>query len=437
MNSTNANPAAVIYCAALNESEPSKAIDGAAQRLARSLDYSRREISDRYVVRNAAPKDYGEASRAEVREIVCVPKDKNPETEGVVTHRVYHLDYLPLLDAESDHGFFRQLADLVVLGVMMLLRFLGAMFGADSLGARQKISVFLGGLALGSVVLYIALLVGGLLHIAVAPPSAEAPKSEEVRASSVPAETPTVGTRFTEGAEAAWALLEKRWPQLVSIAGLLGITAAGLRRRLEAEVVRNLRFFRYVEKSDCRASCVGRFNALLEHVLEAGPARVDVIAYSLGSMVALDALFPAGGSQALRRAKVTSLTTIGCPFDFVRTFWKDYFERRDASGRVPEWRNVFSPVDLLGSNFANAGGEAAPTHGINASKRAGKPVAAVGGTPTAVPKKNIYYDAMNRRELSLLDVLTFTAWQAHTQYWVEGQPDADSCFKVFVTEVYP
>lgn len=435
--------AAVIYCPALTESDPGKAIDGMAQRLARSLDYSRSEISDRYVVRNAAPQDYGNASRTEVREIVCVPKDKNPETEGVVTHRVYLLDYLPLLDAESDHGFFRQVADLLVLGAMMLLRFLGAMFGADSLGVRQKLSVFIGGLALGSVVLYLALLVGGLLRIAVAPATADGAKPAATQTAPATdaagaAAAPTIASRFAEGADAAWRVLEQRWPQLASIAGLLGITAAGLRRRLEAEVVRNLRFFRYVEQSDCRASCVGRFNALLEHALEAGPARVDVIAYSLGSMVALDALFPAGKVQSLRRAKVTSLTTIGCPFDFVRTFWNGYFDGRDASGKVPEWRNVYSPVDLLGSNFSNADGEAAPTHGINASQRAGKTQeASSGGAPSAVPAKNIYYDAMNRRELSLFDVLTFTAWQAHGQYWVEAQPDADSCFKVFVTEVYP
>jgi hypothetical protein len=52
---------------------------------------------------------------------------------------------------------------------------------------------------------------------------------------------------------------------------------------------------------------------------------------------------------------VHTLVTIGCPFDFVRTFWSDYFdESRDYTDKVPlRWLNVYSPVDVLGSNFRN------------------------------------------------------------------------------------
>jgi len=200
-----------------------------------------------------------------------------------------------------------------------------------------------------------------------------------------------------------------------------------------------LRFGRYMESATVRATCTGIFNELLEHLLGRPSSRVDVVAYSLGSLVTLDALFPADGQRTARATRIATLTTVGCPFDLVRTFWPAYFAGREVCAPDLKWFNVYSPVDLLGSNFTNADGLIEkPTHGINAADplHVAAPTAPE-SLPSIAPALNLFYDPMGRRELGLVDALLGGAYRAHAQYWVPGQPAAESCYKRFVPLVYP
>jgi hypothetical protein len=99
---------------------------------------------------------------------------------------------------------------------------------------------------------------------------------------------------------------------------------------------------------------IGKLVDLGEH------GRIDVVSYSLGSVIAINQLFPADGQlppqHALRSVK--SLVTVGSPYDVIRLLLPNYFKGRQPVQGVPErWLNIYTPDDILGSNFRNDGDE--------------------------------------------------------------------------------
>lgn len=424
-----ASPALVLYAPSLQETAGSGALDGAAQRLARTLDHRSRPVHDRYIVREAAPEKFGSNSLAEVREIVRIEPGQT-EDEGCVTHRLYHLDYHPALDYAAAPNVFVEAGRLIVSWFVMLRRFWdGAL--ADSLSKMQKTAVIVAGFALLLVTAYILLVLGALAHVLL----------DLV-------ENGVAQQDFAEAPGTLFAVLEKfdrfldplfgnAWAKAIAIIGGFSLTFGTVREHLERTVQTYLRFGRYMESPTVRATCTGIFNELLEHLLSRPSSRVDIVAYSLGSLVTLDALFPADGQRTERAEKIATLTTIGCPFDLVRTFWPTYFGNREVSAPNLQWFNVYSPVDLLGSNFTNDDGLVEkPTHGINADQTRHIAPPPPSGQPSIAPGHNLFYDPMGRRKLSLFDALLGGAYRAHAQYWVPDQPAAESCYKRFIPLVY-
>ena len=134
----------------------------------------------------------------------------------------------------------------------------------------------------------------------------------------------------------------------------------------------------YFEDPDERHRIGSVFEAALDSVLEQDPdAEIHVLAYSLGSIVALDALWPDTSYPGPRRGidKVASLTTLGCPVEMVRMLYPDHFLRPRRSGvaDLPSvWHNVQIPVDLLASSLSAwpTTPEPAPPPGVAPATRA-------------------------------------------------------------------
>jgi pimeloyl-ACP methyl ester carboxylesterase len=174
----------------------------------------------------------------------------------------------------------------------------------------------------------------------------------------------------------AWVRLQLPWLQT----GILSITVLGFAFRF------NLKEFltRWATETTCASTYLAfgnRRNQILGHLAEllqhlgSKPGvdyqKVHLVGYSFGSIVAMDALFQ--DSEVSRTyGRLSNLVTIGCPYDFVRTFCRaDYFtgryrwEERDVQSdssappqppTVPQsWINVYSPADLLASNFVDGG----------------------------------------------------------------------------------
>ncbi len=85
---------------------------------------------------------------------------------------------------------------------------------------------------------------------------------------------------------------------------------------------------------------------------------IHLLAYSFGGIVLLDELLPASGARANTAHwvhRVSSITTIGCPIDFLRLYYPDYYQDRTALRQDIPWQNVFIAADAFGSNLAYKG----------------------------------------------------------------------------------
>jgi len=106
-------------------------------------------------------------------------------------------------------------------------------------------------------------------------------------------------------------------------------------------------------KYNSRSDVTGQVSSLLEHIRKNGEHRkVHIFAYSFGSIIAIDALFPSGGGPNQEVRNIDALVTMGCPFDFTRITGSNYFEQRYAVAEVPrKWLNVYIPADLWATDF--------------------------------------------------------------------------------------
>lgn len=214
---------------------------------------------------------------------------------------------------------------------------------------------------------------------------------------------------------------------------------------------------RYVAAGQHRAEIVGELGEVLEHLAEAGPGggaeygRVHLAAYSFGSVVAIDALFQSEGEVSRRFRSIDTLVTIGCPYDFVRTYWPRYFQDRYAAPAAdrPRWINVYCPLDVLGSNFIDE-----PPLSERRKYRA--------ATPAEREPIRREWDARHHRGVELADGeeirplyddnvpfgpgqggtasfgawLTFAGFRVHGMYWSTESAAAVNCFGPVVTRLF-
>lgn len=110
----------------------------------------------------------------------------------------------------------------------------------------------------------------------------------------------------------------------------------------------------YVEFGKQQSLVQGNLEQMLEFIVENEPnAQIHFHAYSFGSIIALDYLFPFGNVPSRNaRETVEGIITIGSPYDFIRSYYSHYFEKRHLElGNRICWLNVYSTIDALASNF--------------------------------------------------------------------------------------
>jgi hypothetical protein len=208
----------------------------------------------------------------------------------------------------------------------------------------------------------------------------------------------------------------------------------------------------YLIAGQNRNEIIGDLGDVLEHLKEEGGyERVHLAAYSFGSIVAIDALFQHDSEVSRRFREITTLITIGCPYDFVRTYWPRYFGNRypGPGGQTFEWINVYCPIDVLGSNFIDE-----PTRAQRSAYRRAKPperkamlkewdekyrsgVDLVEGDP-ARPKfaNNIPFGPGQGGTASFGEWAAFAGFRVHGMYWSRASASAVNCFEPIVTRLY-
>ncbi len=262
------------------------------------------------------------------------------------------------------------------------------------------------------------------------------PQSEDRPTEATP---PAAAPQITAGAGADKSKQDGAPAQqgfLLVLLAMLGLRSfSSVREFIEGAGARYSTAIEYLHAGIQRATLVGRLSQVLEHIEERELPYKDVavMGYSFGTLVALDALFPHGRRPDLRFERVESLVTIGCPFDLTRAFWPAYALQRQAGEVAPRrWINVYSPLDVLGSNFRDD-----DTVGDSEWSVARSPAAGV-GVGADIKPTNIAYRVGQAEEqtLGLVDVVTFLGIRSHKSYWSDIEEGERTCLHDVVSALY-
>lgn len=224
-----------------------------------------------------------------------------------------------------------------------------------------------------------------------------------------------------------------KWGEAVVLAvGGLSIWKSKLFQGLADSGLVAAGFVRYIDRPGDRDRALrGEFYGLLDELQRRSSyQRIDAVAFSFGSLAVINACFPATDSPPGVVGTVHRVVTLGCPFDFVRAYWPRYFEDRFSAGEpCADWINVYSPGDVLSSNFADGEGPDAD-FGIGLNPTGG------GAPADPVKPRNVLYRLDGVAEPPLgLRTLLLEGLRMHGAYWDEEDPDGDTVFRLIATEL--
>jgi hypothetical protein len=172
----------------------------------------------------------------------------------------------------------------------------------------------------------------------------------------------------------------------------------------------------------------GRFLATTNAILDAieyathrGYGALDLLAFSLGSVLATDAIFP---RRARRRVWSTAPTvenwiTIGFPYDLIRWSLPKYFDRRQPPAvDFCRWINVVVQDDFLGTAF---------------TERDGRGIRVVGSADVRAPDTNFLFKPERWVKPARRDwFVPLRRAINHEMYWNDEDARAPTCFSGMV-----
>lgn len=204
-----------------------------------------------------------------------------------------------------------------------------------------------------------------------------------------------------------------------------------IKERISLAATNYLCLIHYLNWGERNHAIGGKLESLMEFVSESDNEyrKIHIVAYSFGSIVALDNLFTWSRKPIDRFSTIDTLVTIGCPFDIIRAYWPNYFkERQSLAPNSPKWINVYSPIDILSSNFADVGNEKTASEQQEIGVE-------VQGSVVHKPE-NISFCQGSCQGLGLRDILTLTGFRAHAMYWGEEFKGEITCFHDIVKKMY-
>lgn len=375
-----------------------------------------------------------------------VPLIRRHEGAECVVADVYEFDYRPFLTGSlAQTAPWRQVMAIALTLVLSVFNIV-ASFCRRSQTWAQKVQVLYGVTLFVLMFLYMASLVAALGGTVIEPFLGD--KSEIIAAmttsevvevnTAIPSSSVSLPTRSST--EITHGVVQKqpkhpRWLDwlktgIVVFAGL-GLTMRFNLKEALASVAPILSCATgYLSAGEKRGVIIGELTRFLDHLDEQTNVRyrnVHILAYSFGSVIALDALFPQESELPRRLERVDTLVTIGCPADFIRTYWPKYFQGRRGKPNTPRrWLNVYNDSDVLGSNFLNT-----PGPGTSQSETAGIDCGGAPRRPNGAD--NIQFGPSVH---SFGEWLRFIGFRVHSKYWDRQSVNAVSCFEPIVARLY-
>ncbi|MBI5483632.1 MAG: hypothetical protein HY888_04110 [Deltaproteobacteria bacterium] len=209
---------------------------------------------------------------------------------------------------------------------------------------------------------------------------------------------------------------------ILPILAAIGVSSTSLASSVAVVSEKVVAMMNYMSAGHRKGAIVGPFEDLVCHVSGGDYKAIHILAYSFGSVVTLDTLFPKGGERTGRHFQaITSLVTIGCPFDVIRFYYPSYFAGRyPVIGASTRWLNVFSPADVLGSNFRDDEEDLPAEIHIGQASSARK------------PENFSYVDAVSPDKFTFLTSFLLLGLRAHGMYWEKTPCSELSCFRLII-----
>lgn len=177
----------------------------------------------------------------------------------------------------------------------------------------------------------------------------------------------------------------------------------------------------YMDRGMQRQLLQGNLELLVEYISEKEKgSKIHFHAYSFGSIVAIDFIFPFGNRVSKNALNlVEALITVGTPYEFIKSYYPLFYRnRQNELGDKVFWINVYSIADALATNFRKDAKPGDSQFGIENSKT--KPV-------------NLNYEVTPVKN-GFIDFLLLYSIKAHGMYWdskIEGQ----SCLRLINHEL--
>jgi hypothetical protein len=414
-NGTNQRDALIYIPGIANSQEQDFEI--VAQKIAAALDKNTQTIEASFNIK-VNNEDFGQNFKTKVCTIVR--QDLNG-TRSIID--IYELNYSQKLTQKYDkRNLFTKSFLLGAILLSNIPRFIRGLFKAKESGKalKHKLQILYGLILLFSLSIYALTLILALFQVLKDIP--HFPEAFKELFNHFP---------FYN----IFKKLPKLATDIIVILTALGFLTPEVKTSFEKAAVNYLCSLNYLNLGSSRSLLSGQLTELLEHILEKEDIKyrqLHILAYSFGSLLALDTLFPINRLPMERFRKIDALITIGCPFDMVRTFWSSYFENRQALAGIPKrWLNVYSPIDAFASNFRNDDKLEPADHTIKL-----RDTLSAQSTKLTPPKpENIPY-LEGETASSVLDWLTLIGLRSHGGYW-EGKDDSEiSCFYDVMSKMY-
>ena len=399
---SNKHKDAFVFIPGLDRNQSS---DGIALRIASGLDRNAKTPQSSFRLKIGSDEDYdttGEGSlTTRVRTVFYERGESSRDVADIYEFRYYDALTQKYADGSDLRRAFRLLIVLVVITPSLLT----ALFRRSGKSLLQKIQVIIGLGILGLFVLYFFILLFAIYGLLVNIPEIKSLFNAN-------------STVASPGA--SWGLVAQA---IVVIAAVLEAFKPSFKQSFSLAAQRYLSMVEYIRAGSRASVLSGQLEHLLDHIQAKDYARVIVIGYSFGSIIALDNFFPRQREPATRIRQVDTFITIGSPFEILRVFWPKYFTDRHIDKDITHrWINVFSPDDILGSDITER-----------------FPIQSTEGEAQGFPEKDnriLFKVGPLRRRYSLLDTIVLAGLDEHTFYWGDEFEFERSVFDDVVNKVY-
>lgn len=438
---------AIIFIPAIGRGWDDPSIEGVARRIAVAID--RQSITEKAKATvEIAEQDYGVGYKCRMFTIT-----KSDGTTKRPLIDVFGMDYNDtLVESYAKRNLFIK---TILLAITLIDGFsrLSLRFRSKSKSLKEKLQLTYGMLVFGLLVVYLVFLIAAVVSSAEQLTNLVKDKPQaRVTAIAPQAEQNVLGARQLQVQSVIGNVLKvmggwvqrafrsvwgsrNYFPPIIVLLTALGFALpakAKVKEKISIAATNYLCLINYLKSGDRSHAIGGKLEALLEHLVERekGYRRIHIIGYSFGSIVALDSLFASGRKPIDRFSRVDTLVTIGCPFDIIRTYWPGYFkERQSTTPNTLKWINVYSPIDILSSNFADGGNDQIVDEGKNQG------IGVVVDGQVRKPESVIFSQGASQ-SLGVVDILTLAGFKAHSLYWGEEITGEITCFHDIVKKMY-